>query len=488
MSKKVRKHCSIINYLRQNHEDIYELVQDLCLTKMFVPQRDQGVTFLLPGKEALAEIKKLAYSDTPENAVVELNKLVLRTYVSTLSDFTNADLVTYNWLSLKVDDKSNAKNNANVVMLPGGAKVTANKDFETRKDRSGNMAIYNIDKLYDSTGLQPREKKLPPMKKGGADLNDNGTGAPLSRFALFEKILKDHCTHCNNRDVAMEMLVSMYDWAVKNNQELAKLIKSQCSYDTLASLAVILQPYKADPTYIQTDVLNKMISGIMGDGDFRTSIHYTLIENCAEKYKNLAGSTEYNQLIKEINETKNEQASEMAKPTAVNVLKDAYNKLVTFTNSDKVPTLRKTDNKTLLLAESELRVLSALLQENSSLGLESDDLIALFQKCNLNHVYMCNDSQFVNSASIGFYYSTVNLILRSDAFFYLPGYDGSTTAEIADETKYISLNKTFESDNRVLRKKSQDLVNAYRDNLKQRLVDAQPAPAVEAAQVPQVPQ
>jgi len=107
MSKSiVKKHCSILNYVRHEDSDLYELVQDLCLGRMFNPRRQAaGVTFLHPSKALVKELQKMAGSDDPEKAVEHLQSLILVDHLPSINDFDakKTDIPTFRGKKLPVD-------------------------------------------------------------------------------------------------------------------------------------------------------------------------------------------------------------------------------------------------------------------------------------------------------------------------------------------------------------------------------------------------
>ena len=102
-------------------------------------------------------------------------------------------------------------------------------------------------------------------------------------------------------------------------------------------------------------------------------------------------------------------------------------------------------NKRLALAESELRVFSAIAQDNQT---DVHELRNLYRnQCSLDGPYLV-DAENVAAGNIGFYYSSVCLIIRSDGLVYFPGVtvqkndngegDGSLD-DVTDEDKVIKL-------------------------------------------------
>jgi hypothetical protein len=108
-------------------------------------------------------------------------------------------------------------------------------------------------------------------------------------------------------------------------------------------------------------------------------------------------------------------------------------------------TNKSNGNASELFAEAELRVLSATVLDNSNGNYDADELLALYRNCTLNKPYMCGDASFVRTAGVGFYYSTVYLIARSDALMHSPGIAGDPLCDVAKDGAFISLNSAMKT-------------------------------------------
>ena len=444
MSKGVSKQCSILNYVRHNDEQLYELIQDLCLGKIFMPRRGSpGITFLRPDKALLKEIQEMAAGDQPEDAIEALQSLVLLDNLSSIKDFDEkkSDIPTYLRKKLQVVSADGKK-----VVLKNGAEIVPDKDFQARSDR-GNISVYMISKALvptDGPDADFSNAKIKP-KKGGAELGG-------SRAQLFERVLHNFCE--SKQDPAMELLAALHGWAAKNKPAVADAIASKCSYDTLASLAIVLQPYKSSPTHLSNEDLSSFISEMYGQsgesGLFQTLPVYSLRKDVSEYYDKLAGA-EHKDAVRLRTESE-DLARGMGKLNAVKKLNAYYDQ--------KFP-----GTKSLAFAEAELRVMSAMLLENSDGRYDYQELSALYRACNLDAPYVCADKDLVANANIGFYYSTVYLIARSDALNYVPNLNGSKSDAISNDQAYISLNLTMQDMLRDRRSASQVEINRLRKQI-----------------------
>lgn len=450
MSKGVHKHCSVLNYIRHADAELYELIQDLCIGRMFVPKRGSpGITFLRPDKSLLKEIQNMATGENPEEAVEAIQALVLLDNVSSIKEFDDKrnDIPTYLRQKLPVMTADGKK-----VTLKNGAEIHPDKDFEARGDRA-NISVYLLSKALvppkteDSDFSNAKVKK--PKKEGGADLG-------ADRASLFEAVIAETS---GDREPAMEMLVELHKF-LEGKPEQA-LVASQCSYDALASLAIVLQPYKEGEKYLSNDLVRAFITKLHGQGDYKNQSNvFGLTQDCATAYNALAGA----------NHTLADSVTQHVKRLSEQVGKlNVVQKIARFLDETKVveglPEQRKRLIKKERFAEAELRVLSAIAFDNEP---DRAVLAELYKNCKLDHPYMCDDAEMVRNSNIGFYYSTVYLIARSDALLYVPGVaaGGVGLDQIFNERELVCINEHMKRIRADARAASEKTVNEHRDTLK----------------------
>lgn len=459
MSKGVSKQCSILNYIRKADEDLHELIQDLCIGKMLIPRKGSpGITFLRPDKELFNQIQKMASGDEPEKAIETLQSLVLLDCMSSLGEFNEkkTDIPTYLRKKLQVDKVDSKK-----VTLANGAEIVPDNDFQARNDRD-NINVYIISKKLVPTDGEDAtfHNAKPKTKKGGADLMDG------KRIELFEKVVKEFCE--TERDPAMELLVALYGWAKHNNYtDVMNVIQSKVSGDSLASLAIVLQPYKTNADYISDENLQKFVkdsydvSRNQANNTFKDIAVYTLNSEAQTVYETLCKGEIFASFHAIAKNESAKCANQCAKLNVVKLLTEFY-------SSNTVDTLCvgmncKSVSKSTLFAESELRVLSAMILENLNGRFEFDELMTIYRNCKLDTPHLCSDPELIKNSNLGFYYSTVYLIARSDALFYVPSDDGSDTTNVASDNVFINLNKTIGNLLKPKREKSNDVINNFKN-------------------------
>jgi len=415
MSSKVAKHCSILNYLRHNEKELHELIQDLCLGKMFTPRKGtNGITFLIPDAALKKELMKMASDEDPEPAIKTLQSLVLLDCYEKLTDFDDS---VANYLRKQLPVDTSMTDGTKVVLTNGGV-ITVNKDFSARADRK-NINVFNLSKKLPDLDTNPISggKKAT---KGGADY------ARADRLALFQQVLSAFAT-CQT-DPAMELLVCLHCWAEeKKYTELAEKIQHELSYDTLASLAIILEPYSSTRE-------------ILSDAQFAQFTAETGAVDSLKNYTNVFCyckdvSSKYDQLMKcdaknpDLCNKQVELVDNIAKPNAVSALQQFISENMPGANVAKE------------IAKAELRVVSALKHDFFMGAYTVEELTELYSTYKLDKPYMCNQETVKNS-DLAFYYSTVYLICRSDALCHDCGRcckysDGM--ASIADDNAMIGL-------------------------------------------------
>lgn len=455
----VSKHCSILNYLRHADNELYELIQDLCIGRMFVPRRGSpGLTFLRPNKTLLAKIKKEAEGDNPENAISMLQSMILLDYLPNISDFDDKKDDIPNFLRKKLSIK---KVGSSDVTLTNDSTIKVDKDFMVRADRS-NIAVYILDGEPDaSTESSEFKNTAKKPKKGGAELFGN-----LSRTVVFENILSTMSDITT--DPAAELIVELLNWAETNGDEdeenkrkkqIAELIKSQVSHDSLASLAIILQPYKNGNKYISDEELVSFSKSVYGNNEnaFKKRPIYSRDTDIKNKYDEITKSD--CDCSSQIEKCRSELYNVAAKPTIINSINKT---LKNIKDSCNLPTLRKQLEVKEMLAEAELRVLSAILLDNTGGTPSKDEVKNLFLSCTLDTPYMCANQAAINTSNVGYYYSTVYLMARSDALCYVPGldYDG-TLRDIAKEDKCINLSLSVKEHFEPKRDESETLIKDF---------------------------
>lgn len=436
MSNSVQKYCSILNYIEDKDPKLYKLIHDLCIGRIFVPRKGtSGITFLHPDKSLLDEIIKKSSSDNDEDveyAVNSLKSCVLLDYLEDTTEFGDGEISTFMRKKLPVDKADEKK-----VILGNGAIITPNKDFNPRNDRR-NIAIFNLSgKLvpFDGQSASTNDKpKSRSEKKGGGDYK---TG---SRAQLFERVYSTMHKYYGKRNTAAEVLVSLMDYVKKTpgNENTLNLIRSQLSGDTLASLAIILQPYRSTYTYID-DTLYKSWAAASHNTAFMDLFCYkpNVLQCYVEEMNEYKKSANYKNTLSTILNNQNDLIHIADKATLVSLFNSFYN-----STRNSIP---GRNNPKLSFCEAELRVFSAVIQEHQKDSM--DDYWGLLniykEKCLLNDPYISGNSGDMLKANIGVYYSSAYLIARSDALLYIPGLGDNYSGRLSNKNDVVNDLKTI---------------------------------------------
>jgi hypothetical protein len=443
MSKSVVSHyCSILNYLKHNHEELYELIQDLCIGRIFNPRKgkkgeeENGITFLCPDSTLLAQLKKQAGGSDPETAVATIQSLVVTQWFDLDSSLSGDLPVAARDKKITVKSAGNGK-----AELEGGAELSKEKGWMARNDRPHSLMVHTLSGSFPKVSEGKAEAK-PRAKKGGADLNNK------TRQQLFLSVLRQTCKD-TKRNPPAELLVDMLDYfgEQKEHEDCCNCIKSQLSGDALVSLAIVLQPWKATHTYVSDNALKAYC-------DARHNPNFNLFcwePKPIERYNNYMNDySEKCGKVKELVASMQEKVvEEMSKATAVAGLTNTYSKLP---NNLRGVNLSVQE----MYAEAELRVRMALLrlESNNQKCLSFEECLYLFSECKLDQPVLFADAKEIGKSNVGFYYSSVYLLARSDGFFYLPGLgsgwnqlqEGDGVAVMKDDFISLAPQKLTDSD------------------------------------------
>jgi hypothetical protein len=449
MSTKIKKFCSILTYLKNVDKNLHELIMDLCITRSFTPKKGKGLTFLRPDKDLFDKISKMASGDDPEEAVAALLSLIITEHVPDVSSFKGNSFVTY--LSKKLPDGTLSGNN---VILSCKSVIKRDEKFLTRKDRS-NIAVYVLsDALIptDTDVVSDEDKKLKTKKvKGGADYREGNI------IELFEQVVSKCVSQSKinpvKRDPAMEILVSLCRWYSPDCKEndCDKDTKKNCyaaitsllTWDTLTSLAIILQPYNSNSnsSYVDSGSIKKWCFA-MHDISYDEYIFDKDLVGSYKKYMKVA-SANASSVAEGIKNICFKAENNASKITIFKCLEKAYS---AASNLKDMPELRKKvlQDKDSALAESELRITAAILHNNNNDGFDEDvnHTIEMYKKYNLIKPYM--NAGDAREYSIYYYYSGAFLVARSTALVSWPNMDGETITSIIKDDVFIKIDSIME--------------------------------------------
>lgn len=413
MSKKVQKHCSILNYLEDADPELHSLIHKLCIGRNFVPRRGSaGLTFLRPDKSLSDKIKKAAYSEDPTEAVDMIRALILPDYFESLEEFDFKKSDIPNMLRKKV---SIAAANAKKVTLSNGGEVVLDGNFASRKDRS-NIAVYLLTKELvpiDGEDSHTIPEKKKDKKKGGFEQSQLE-----NRKVLWENVLNRHLKN-EKRDLAMEALIILAAYTKRNAPEEYKNILSQLSYDTLTTLYILLRPSSPNQEFYISDLTLEKVGEQFKNGNTDVVFFAKDISGLYQKIYE-AGKQLCSSAYSAVHQARTKYCSSVSRPTLSNCLSGAREDIKKGATS--LPTARQNSlSNNVSLCESEVRVLASVICDSCQDKKDSTaSLKALYGNCNLDVPYYVQ-TNMIADANIGFFYSGLYSILRSDYLFHLPG-------------------------------------------------------------------
>ena len=397
------------------------------------------------------QINQLFNGRVPQWGIVKSWTAVKTVLVPANNITISDDYPTSNFL-LQTHVKSlNAFHNAQTIATVSGMKVstdTQNKILGTDVVISKHRQWTEELPVYEISGLPNFSEtitKIATEVKGGAELHEGDRGK------IFDAVIEETCK--TNREPAMELLVELYGYAKDiDDTESADLIASQCGYDALTSLAIVLQPKRNQGEhYLSDEFLKNFTNNVYGSNDgFQKSAVYGTCPNVADKYYSIMESVSNPCLC----DTIVSFAELVRQKNIVDKLKAFYDKDCPEIKSVK----RRKAPRLLKYAEAELRVLAALLYDGNEPTV--NDLKALYTKCTLNKPYICDNVAAI-STSLPFYMSTAFLIARSDALMFLPLVSGDSLGDIGDSDSVISVDRDFGESRKERRKQSQCFINHF---------------------------
>jgi hypothetical protein len=415
-----------LNYLETIGDPIYAVIQNLCIGRfMNAPHGFTGVTFLLPDSALTNQLISKATSDNPDEvdkAANIIRECILYENLKSINDFKNGEIPNSHRRVLMVQEVNN-KN----VELVGGGIVTPDPNFLAAKSK--NISVYKLSKAFPETSTRPydveenkvKKEKSKAKKMGGGDIKD-----VENRTHLVEKIVIDMFSNRDqkNYNSAMELLIEMHKFfSNNNNAKVVSLIESFTSFNSLASLVLILQPYKNSDYYLEDSEVKAFIDHLNKYGNYKDLPMYTFDLNPVSYYNKMMdnGANKNATFAREVENAMREGVN-ANKPTSITIL----NKLLKGLLSKKPD--HRSNNMEQVKAEAELFVVLTLLLQNEVNGdsVSVAEINYLLKQFDLNNPYYCAnaDNESAKSSNIAFYYSLFFEILRSGFMYYVPGIKG----------------------------------------------------------------
>lgn len=404
MVKKASHYCNLLKFIEDKNKSLYNVIDELCVQPLFFKprRRTPGMTFLMPDSKLTAELESLMAKDASK-AFSLLRSLLIADNLVSANDFKASmnNIPTYNGKKLLVREVKGAE-----VLLGKSAKAKA-VELKMRSDRD-NVHVFELSGSLEVESDADAEPANERKVKGGADLNAK------TRQSLFEslcaqwkvwvsqKMAGDEIVLAPGADPAKELLVALDVWAENShNADLQAVIRSQCSEDTLASVAILLQPYRTKASsYLSSSHLQLFIDD--NNAAPKTSGFTNLSLDVDGRYKNMMNG---------VHDLPEMRSDVISVTNVIDQIKKSYKDVKPGLPQARFDVLQ--NDCELALAESELRVISSISRDNTA-----DERASIFSTYSLDAPFMLQDPRPMCAA---FYFSVPHLITRSDAFVYVPG-------------------------------------------------------------------
>ena len=377
------KHANLISFLEDQNSELNNIIQHLCLSRLLVPKDPQkGITLFMPDQELMRRLKKIV-KESPQEAVKVIQSMISHTYLSTPLSFREQvnNVITANNQKLEVEYADGRS-----VHLKNGGVLTSSKKFVPFSSR--NIAVYDLKYAFPQTkkqkDLQENQENTQPVAKvirGGYDLLNDPSGGYVTRQRLFEIAAKAY-DPTGGRDPFLEIIVSWLDFTKSDYPQIHSLIKQYCTPNTIATAAVILQPFKIGKLYIEEPLYLEWCTKCT---DPSTEL-FCANPRPARTYSKYINNEEFSELSAKVLDVQKSFSNDFSRPNAVNIIEDIYKEVM---NHDMVHTLRKElylRDKTMPIKEAELfNITSLFILDNDRY--EHTELMRIFSRVvNLNNV------------------------------------------------------------------------------------------------------
>lgn len=423
----------ILQYLEQVDSSFKEKLDDLGFVQKLSNAPMLGLTVLRPSQSLLKHILSLDDSE----AIAVIDKMLLVENFTSLADIMQnreyASTCARTALPIK------QMNNASIV-LTNNATITADPQYTPRAD----FTVYILSDVVPDSDLKFKTRTAKSnVKTGGAELH-------VERYMLFESVIEN--TEKDKKESAMELLIELYEWAKTVNMDLADAIGSNCGYDAITSLCIILQPYKRVPTYLTNNDIADFISHVYGVSWFRSATSlYTTYADPAEKYEEIRKTYATQALA-----VQNYLVTVSKGLTKVNV-GTKIKEIIAHVRSGAIPNLpamRLQQDVELLYAEAELRLMAGVTFEAELTP--GSNIKLLYKNKTLDRTTLFDKPL---SSNIAVSISCLFTVPKSDACFFMPGIDGQLLYNIVS-SGFISIDKSLKDRRAAFRENSNKVTNA----------------------------
>jgi len=245
--KKMQSHCRIIDYIDQHYPAVSDLLRATCVDIYLNPSSD-GKTFLVPDKNELSKIDKLAYSSNVEDAKQAeklLQSCIMRVGIKNASDWKSVP--NSNYPSMEISAVSNGKS----IKFSNGATAVLDEKFVDRSHKT-NLAVWILTGEIPQSDKPADLKKSKKSKKGGYDYKNDTSDRVKIMVALENKYQQ------GNINVFTESLKSLLNFLCENHKEVLTKVIPVISCDDI-SLYFLIEPFSKDNFLIDNSIINSWV-------------------------------------------------------------------------------------------------------------------------------------------------------------------------------------------------------------------------------------
>ncbi len=192
MSKQFKTWCRIIDFLAAEYPEIHDLVKGVCVDSSLMARKGKpGVTLIIPTGDALATIKKLAFSEKPADANTAadmLNAMIFRDVYRSGADWSakkaNIPNALFPSQHVAVTSASGSE-----VTFASGAKAVVDEKFRD-SSRNTNLAVWKltagtIPVTTDKPAKLEKMGKKMGAKVGSYDVSNAESQALRWKIAVY---------------------------------------------------------------------------------------------------------------------------------------------------------------------------------------------------------------------------------------------------------------------------------------------------------------
>lgn len=250
-SKKLKTHCRIFNWIRDENSELAQIMIDLCLEHITdTSKRQNSITFLMPDSKLMNEIREKSEADNTKDARTIIKSLVIPLALPNKTAFKNKKIIGNK--SLFTFPEAKIESNDEVTF---GDKLSIKLNpvkFQNEYDHT--MVVWNIIK-----GIPPSDYKnevggskgyiieyIEPKKTGGAINNTIESQFKNNYRSVFaetvENMFRKNIRNVHIKNPYVSIVVALLKELIKD-QHIVK-VKPILDINPIITFYLLIEPYK----------------------------------------------------------------------------------------------------------------------------------------------------------------------------------------------------------------------------------------------------